>query len=1028
MQDFINIPAAGEAAAIRTEQVRSLYANTPTAVVGNVLIALILATMQWSIVAPPAVIGWLMLLMVTLGARMLLFFAHRRGAPGDDSVWLQRFRISIAAIGVVWGLASLLMFPPHDLPHQVFLTFALGGMASAAITTLSIDRVSLLVFTLPALAAVIVRLLLEGTEIQTAMSVMITLFLLLTDMISQLTYRTLRENVMLRISVASREQELRSLVDSSPDNIIRYDLDCRAVYVNRMMEMTVDVKPESLIGKTPMESRFDGCIGVENYQAKLQQVISTGELQDIEVLVVGPNGDLRIHHVRFVAERGSDGEIMGAFAFGRDITEQKQADEAVRHSETKFRTLYDMTGDAIMLLDDKGFFDCNKATLTIFGYTTPEEFYSKHPSDLSPPLQACGIDSMTLSAHWIDAAIEKGTHRFEWMHKRADTGESFPADVLLSAMELDGKTVLQAVVRDISERKQAEADLRIAAIALESLEAIAITDANQVILKVNQAFTRITGYTAEEAIGQTPGSLFKSDCQSAQFYQAMWKNLNRDKCWQGEILNRRKNGEVYPQWLSIIAATVEGKRVTHYVATFSDISQKKRAEETIHNLAFYDPLTDLPNRRLMQDRLQQALAFSARHHNHGAILFIDLDNFKELNDTKGHHIGDLLLIEIATRMQACVRADDTVSRLGGDEFLIILGELSVAAEEAAVQAETVAEKIRAAVDQPFDLQGHEYHSSSSIGISLFLNHELTADELLKRSDIAMYQAKRSGRNAIRFFDPATHAAMEIRIALEADLRRALPDNQLKLYYQMQVDNLGAIFGAEALLRWQHPEQGMVSPAQFIPLAEDTGLIVPIGLWVLETACSQLKAWELDPDLSHLHLAVNVSACQFHQSGFVDQVSALLTKTAIDPDKLKLELTESLVLGDINETIFKMQALKKIGVRFSIDDFGTGYSSLAYLTQLPLDQLKIDQSFVRNVAIKPTDAVIVQTIIGMATNLGIEVIAEGVETEEQRDFLESNGCFTYQGFLFGKPVPVEEFESAFIQKHAYVSGTRQVSSV
>jgi diguanylate cyclase (GGDEF) domain len=284
----------------------------------------------------------------------------------------------------------------------------------------------------------------------------------------------------------------------------------------------------------------------------------------------------------------------------------------------------------------------------------------------------------------------------------------------------------------------------------------------------------------------------------------------------------------------------------------------------------------------MQDRLQQALAFSARHHNHGAILFIDLDNFKELNDTKGHHIGDLLLIEIATRMQACVRADDTVSRLGGDEFLIILGELSVAAEEAAVQAETVAEKIRAAIDQPFDLQGHEYHSSSSIGISLFLNHELTADELLKRSDIAMYQAKRSGRNAIRFFDPATHAAMEIRIALEADLRRALPDNQLKLYYQMQVDNLGAIFGAEALLRWQHPEQGMVSPAQFIPLAEDTGLIVPIGLWVLETACSQLKAWELDPDLSHLHLAVNVSACQFHQSGFVDQVSALLTKTPLIP--------------------------------------------------------------------------------------------------------------------------------------------------
>lgn len=886
MEASTNTPAADEKAAIRAEQVRFLYANTPTALVGNALIALVLAAMQWDAVAAPNIISWLVLVAFTLGVRLLLFAAHRRAdAPVDKAGWLKRFRVSIGAIGAVWGLASVFMFPAHDIPHQVFLTFALGGMASAAITTLSIDRVSLLAFTLPALVTVIVRLFLEGTAIQTSMGVMSALFLLLTDIVSQRTYRTLCENVILRISVARREQEFSSLVESAPDNIIRYDLDCRAVYVNHMMERTADVVSGSLIGKTPVESKFDGLIGVENYQSKLQQVIQTGQSQDVEVMVLSPNGDQCTHHVCFVAERGGDGEIIGALAFGRDI----------------------------------------------------------------------------------------------------------------------------------SERKQAEADLRIAAIALESLEAIAITDANQIILKVNQAFTRITGYSAEEAIGQTPGRLLKSGRQNAQFYQSMWESLNLDKCWQGEIMNRRKNGDVYPQWLSIIAATVEGERVTHYVATFSDITQKKKAEEIIHNLAFYDPLTDLPNRRLMQDRLQHALGFSARHHNYGAILFIDLDNFKELNDTKGHHIGDLLLIEIAARMCASVRTDDTVSRLGGDEFLVILDELSAVADEAAVQAEAIAEKIRAAVSQPFDLQGYEYHSSSSIGISLFLSHELTVDELLKRADTAMYQAKRSGRNAIRFFDPATHAAMEIRIALETDLRRALPENQLELYYQMQVNCVGGILGAEALLRWQHPERGMVSPAQFIPLAEETGLIVPIGLWVLETACRQLKTWECDPNLSHLQLAVNVSARQFHQPDFVDQVSALLAKTAIDPDKLKLELTESLVLGDINEAIFKMHALKKIGVHFSIDDFGTGYSSLAYLTQLPLDQLKIDQSFVRNVAVKPTDAVIVQTIIGMAVNLGIDVIAEGVETEEQRDFLESNGCFTYQGFLFGKPVPVEDFENALSKK-------------
>lgn len=885
MQVPINISAADEAKAIRAEQVRLLYANIPTALVGNALIALILAAMQWSVVPPPFIIAWLALMMFALAARILLIVARRRAAPGDDGVWLRRFRISIGAIGVVWGLASLLVFPAHNIPHQAFLTFALGGMTAAAITTLSIDRVSLRTFTLPALAAVIVRLFAEGTAIQAAMAAMAVLFLLLTDMISQRAFRSLCENVILRISIAKREQELSSLVESVPDNIIRYDLDCRAVYVNHRLGVTVDVVSESLIGKTPLESKCDRFIGVEDYQATLQQVIDNGVANEVEVRVFNPNGDQRIHHIRFVAERGSDGGIIGALAFGRDIT----------------------------------------------------------------------------------------------------------------------------------ERKQTEADLRIAAIALESLEGIVITDANQVVLKVNQAFTRITGYTAEEVVGQSIGHLLTSGAQNDQFYQAIWVALSRDKYWQGEILNRRKSGELYPQWLSIIAASIEGMQLTHYVATFSDISEKKQAEEIIHNLAFYDPLTELPNRRLMRDRLQQTLVSSTRNHNHGAILFIDLDNFKELNDTKGHHVGDLLLVEIATRMQASVRGGDTVARLGGDEFLVILDELSAVAEKAVVQAETIAEKIRSAISQPFDLQGHEYHSSSSIGISLFLNHEFTVDELLKRADTAMYQAKRSGRNAIRFFDPATHAAMEIRIALETDLRRALPENQLKLYYQMQVNDVGIVLGAEVLLRWQHPERGLVSPAQFIPLAEETGLIVPIGLWVLETACRQLKAWELDQNFSHLQLAVNVSACQFRQPDFVEQVCTLLAKTAIDPDMLKLELTESLVLDDINETILKMQALKKVGLHFSMDDFGTGYSSLAYLTQLPLDQLKIDQSFVRNVAVKSSDAVIVQTIIGMATNLGIDVIAEGVETEEQRNFLECNGCFTYQGYLFGKPVPVEDFEIVLIKE-------------
>jgi diguanylate cyclase (GGDEF)-like protein len=444
---------------------------------------------------------------------------------------------------------------------------------------------------------------------------------------------------------------------------------------------------------------------------------------------------------------------------------------------------------------------------------------------------------------------------------------------------------------------------------------------------------------------------------------------------------------------------------------FSHEVARKQAVDEIEHLAFYDPLTGLPNRRLLLDRLQHALAASARHDNHGAVLFIDLDNFKTLNDSMGHNVGDLLLVEVANRLQACVREGDTVARLGGDEFVVILGDLDEESALAAAQTEAVADKMLTAIRQPYLLRDYEYHNSTSIGISLFRNQETTVDELLKRADTAMYQAKSAGRNTLRFYDPVMQAALEARIALENDLRRALADNQLALYYQTQVDHAGNVFGAEVLIRWRHPQRGLISPLDFIPLAEETGLILPIGQWVLETACAQLKIWEDAPHTRDLQLAVNVSARQFHQPDFVELVQQTLLHHAVNPDKLKLELTESLVLDNIEDTIVKMQALRQVGVRFSMDDFGTGYSSLSYLTRLPLHQLKIDQSFVRNIGTKATDAVIVQTIIGMADNLGMEVIAEGVETEGQRAFLEQHGCHLCQGFLFGEPVPINVFEAS-----------------
>ena len=476
------------------------------------------------------------------------------------------------------------------------------------------------------------------------------------------------------------------------------------------------------------------------------------------------------------------------------------------------------------------------------------------------------------------------------------------------------------------------------------------------------------------------------------------------------MLDKRKNGEIYPKWLTITAVTAPDGTLTHYVGSFFDITERKKAEGEINRLAFFDSLTSLPNRRLLLDRLQHALATSARSGRHGAIMFIDLDNFKVINDTKGHDCGDLLLVEIARRLQSCVREGDTVARLGGDEFVVMLEDLGSQAEHAAAQAEEVGEKIRVAISQPCLVKECKFHSTASVGVNLFIGRETTAETLLKYADIAMYQAKGSGRNAVRFFDPGMQAVLEARMTMESDLRRALAERQFSLYYQAQIDDAGRILGAEALVRWIHPQRGMVSPAQFIPIAEESSLILDIGHWVFETACWQLALWGSDEQKCNLSLAVNVSARQFKLADFVDRVAAVIETHRIDPSRLKLELTESVVLDDLDDIVTKMHALKALGIGLSMDDFGTGYSSLSHLKQLPLDQLKIDRSFVRDIVTDPNDAVMVQTIIDMAHNFRLNVIAEGVESEAQLDFLKRHGCMAYQGYLFSKPVPVEEFEA------------------
>lgn len=576
------------------------------------------------------------------------------------------------------------------------------------------------------------------------------------------------------------------------------------------------------------------------------------------------------------------------------------------------------------------------------------------------------------------------------------------------------RLAILSLQNEVGLRKQAEQELRIAAIAFEAQNAMVVTDHHGIILRVNAGFTRITGYSAAEATGQTM-AILKSGRHDEFFYRRLWDTLKEKGAWQGEVWNKRKNGLIYAEMLFIKAVGTPERGITHYVASFSDITQDKEAEAEIHRLAYYDALTQLPNRRLLQDRLGQALAATARSGSIGALFFIDLDNFKILNDTRGHDVGDLLLVSVAQRLLATVRGGDTVARQGGDEFVVLMDDLGTEIDKAVALASQLGEKLRDAIDRPFDLKGNEYHCKISIGVGLFDKTD-SVENIFKHADLALYQAKSAGRNTLRFFDPPMQLAMDYRSALEAELRQAFQHQQFHLYYQPQMDGARRMIGVEALLRWEHPERGMVSPDDFIPLAEESGLILPIGQWVMETACTQLKSWEKESRTQNLTIAVNVSARQFRQADFVARVKQTLETSRANPARLKLELTESLVLENVKDTIEKIRAIKQLGVSFSMDDFGTGYSSLAYLTQLPIDQLKIDRSFIRSLPGQKRDEMIARTIISMGGGLDMHVIAEGVETEEQLQFLEAHGCQAYQGFLFSRPLPIEAL-MAFLSLHA-----------
>jgi len=564
-------------------------------------------------------------------------------------------------------------------------------------------------------------------------------------------------------------------------------------------------------------------------------------------------------------------------------------------------------------------------------------------------------------------------------------------------------------ITDISYLKAMESELLLAAnIFEEGDEAIMVASPNRIILKVNKAFTKITGYSADEAVGQKT-SLLKSGKQDAAFYLQLWNTLKITHYWQGELWNKRKNGEIYPQWLSIFEQCNAQYEVEHYIAMFSDITDRKTAETRIHFMAHYDALTGLANRVLLHEKINEAINHSLGKNNPFVMMMLDLDNFKIINDSLGHSIGDELLKEVARRLLECTRIEDSVARLGGDEFAILLHDRGHYKNEAADNAAQVAEKVLHSLAQPITLDNHHLHITTSIGIAINSDAD-TATHLVKYADNALYSAKALGRNNYQFYSTEMNESANFRLTIENELRHALECSQLELYYQPQVDiKTNRISSAEALLRWHHPKKGIISPASFIPIAEKTGLIVLIGTWVIKAACLQIAEWN-NLQLTHPidYLAVNVSARQFIQQNFVELVINTINETGINANQLEIELTEGVLIYDVDDTLKKLQTLKELGVRIAVDDFGTGYSSLSYLKRFPLNVLKIDKSFIDTVTTDSSDSVIVQTIIMLAKGLEISVIAEGVETEQQLDFLRLRECDTFQGYFCSPPVPNTAF--------------------
>jgi len=816
------------------------------------------------------------------------------------------------------------------------------------------------------------------------------------------------------------EEQFRATFEQAAIGISHVSADGVFLRCNRRFAEIVGYPLDEITGMTteqitPFEERADS-------RAARQKVFEgSQEAVTFEKRYIRKDGEITWVKLTISAQRDEQGRPVHLVGFTEDINEQKVAKkrlavatEAMWSSEVRYRTVFHTSIDmmAITRMDDGTYIDVNRVFYDMMGYER-EEIIGHSSLDLDIWVDPCERKNM------LEILEKESTcHNLEVRFKRKD-GRIIWCLVSSTVIPLEGVRCLLTVVRDNTEAKAAAERMAVATEALRkseeryrtafqtSLDSMSITTLDEGrYIDVNPAFLHIFGYKREEVIGKTVHDLHIWDNPEdrKKMVEAL---LQENTCSNMEVQLQRKSGMKF--WVLVSAARIDLDGVPCIYFIVRDISEAKAAAEVIENLAFFDPLTHLPNRRMLLDRLNHAVASSARNGNKRALLFIDLDNFKTINDTLGHKVGDLMLEEVAQRMVACVRKSDTVARLGGDEFVVMLEELGKSSELSATQARIVGEKLLVAIEKPYLLAGRECRSRASIGIAVFGSGRESSDEILQQADIAMYQAKTAGRGTLRFFAPALQTVVNARALLEHELHQAIQERQFVLFYQPQVRN-GQVWGCEALIRWNHPRRGLLAPGEFIAQAEETGQILAIGNWVLEQACEQIALWNTCAEAAHLMVAVNISARQFRQPNFEHQVLKALKHTNANPHNLKLELTETMLADNIEEIITKMNGLREHGVGFSLDDFGTGYSSLSYLKRLPLDQLKIDRSFINDILLDVSSGAIVQTIISLGRALGISVIAEGVETVEQREFLACMDCHTFQGYLVSRPLPLKEFEA------------------